>query len=576
MDRRADPLETRARELAIAAGLDPDGRVENPNEKMPSGDRGMPLWCKFRDAARASLHPSDDAQRTLAIVRAAAVEDRQHVHVRRSVEAAGFTIVTTQKVRTVDNEAQSFVTGIGVADGSAMILEKVNAVADWLALIPKIEAEYGDHLPKDSLYGSRTNDAASYEIGLLFPKHRPAPAIVGQAPEYNDSSLVTFGDPDERTLQQIWTCMGVGNVVGAVLCADAHVGYAQPVGGVAAYDGMISISGVGYDIGCGNAAVRTNIPFGAVKDRIEPLLKDISRHISFGLGRVGKHKSFDHPVFEDGDAWRDAGIERWRLLAEQQMLTCGTSNHYVDLMYEIPIDPAEPYDPDKQLVSVVVHFGSRGTGFNTTTMNLKAAGGKEGMFIAPTVLRTDSELGQRYIAGMQLCGRYAYANRQAVMDEIRKILGAREIEITHNNHNFAWLEEHNGRQLWVVRKGATPAFPGQRGVIGGSMGDDAVIIEGVDSEKSRASFYSTVHGAGRVMSRSEAKRTFTRHQMDAWLRERGVTLIGGGVDESPMSYRRLDDVLKQHEGTIKIVRRLRPFGVLMAGDDERKRDPYHE
>jgi tRNA-splicing ligase RtcB len=515
------------------------------------------------------------SERTLAVIRATAVAKNQVGHIRRHIETAGFKIIAQQKIKPTGGDAEAFVAAIDAAGGSALVLEKDNAAVIWQSLIPVIQRKDAEHLPENSLYGSSIETAAD-EIGHLFPKMRPVPKITEQAPQFANSPLVTFGEPDERTLQQIHTCMAIGNVVGGVLCGDAHVGYAQPVGGVVVYDGMISISGVGFDIACGNAAVLTNVPFGAVKNRVLPLLTDISRRISFGLGRVGKHKSFDHPLFDDKDAWRDAGIEHLRQLAEQQMLTCGTSNHYVDLMYEIPLDPAEPYDPDKQMVTIVVHYGSRGAGFKTTTMNLHDAGGKEGMFIAPTVLRTDSELGQRYIAGMQLCGRYAYANRQAVMDEIRKILGAREVEITHNNHNFAWLEEHGGRKLWVVRKGATPAFPGQRGVIGGSMGDDAVIIEGVDSEKSRASFYSTVHGAGRVMSRTEAKNTFTRHQMDAWLRERGITLMGGGVDESPMAYRRLDNVLKEHEGTIKIVRRLRPFGVLMAGDDERKRDPYHE
>jgi tRNA-splicing ligase RtcB len=366
--------------------------------------------------------------------------------------------------------------------------------------------------------------------------------------------------------------MAVGNVVGGVLCGDAHVGYAQPVGGVVAYDGMISISGVGFDIACGNMAVKTNIPFGAVKDRVGIVLRDISRRISFGLGRAHKAKSIEHPLFDEVDTWRDAGIEHLRQLAENQMLTCGSSNHYVDLLYEVQ----EQSDPDQASIWIGVHFGSRGAGFKTTMMNLKDAGGKEGQFIAPTILRTDSDLGRRYIAGMQLAGRYAYANREAVIHEIRRILGAREVAVVHNHHNFAWEEEHGGRKLWVVRKGATPAFPGQMGFIGGSMGDDAAIIEGVDSEQSRAAFYSTVHGAGRVMSRTEAKKTFTRHQMDAWLRDRGVTLIGGDVDESPMSYRRLDDVLASHEGTIKILHRLRPFGVLMASDEDRRRDPYHE
>jgi tRNA-splicing ligase RtcB (3'-phosphate/5'-hydroxy nucleic acid ligase) len=510
--------------------------------------------------------------RTLAVIREPAVAARQVGHIRRHLETAGFKIIAQSKVRPEGAEAEAFVASINATGGSALLLERDYATTIWRTLIHVIQNKDAEHLPADSLYGPEPENAAT-EIGHLFPKYRPTPAIVGQEPKFANSPLVTFGDPDERTLQQIHTCMAVGNVAGGVLCADAHVGYAQPVGGVVAYDNMISISGVGFDEACGNAAVKTNIPFGAVKHRIMPLLKDISRKVTFGLGRTS-NKAFDHPLLDDVGAWQDADVEHLRSLAQSQFLTCGTSNHYVDLFYEVPDSPES--DVDKQSVWIGVHFGSRGLGFKTTTKYLKAAGGKEGMFIAPTVLRADSELGQRYIAAMQLCGRYAYANRQAVLDEIRRIMGAREVEITHNNHNFAWLEEHGDRKLWVVRKGATPAFPGQRGFIGGSMGDDAVIIEGVDSEKSRAAFYSTIHGAGRIMSRTEAKRTFTRNQMEAWLHDRGVTLLGAGVDESPMSYRRLDDVLKHHEGTIRIIHRLRPFAVMMADDSERRRDPYHE
>jgi tRNA-splicing ligase RtcB len=127
---------------------------------------------------------------------------------------------------------------------------------------------------------------------------------------------------------------------------------------------------------------------------------------------------------------------------------------------------------------------------------------------------------------------------------------------------------HDGRDLSVVRKGATPAFPGQRGFVGGSMGDDAVIIQGVDGPEARASLYSTVHGAGRLFGRKEAKRRFTRAQMDAWLQERGVMLLGADQDESPMAYRRLPDVLACHAGSVKVLHRLRPFAVAMAGDGE--------
>jgi tRNA-splicing ligase RtcB len=143
-----------------------------------------------------------------------------------------------------------------------------------------------------------------------------------------------------------------------------------------------------------------------------------------------------------------------------------------------------------------------------------------------------------------------------------------------NHHNYAWRETHGGRALWVVRKGATPAFPSQGGFVGGSMGDDAVIIECVDSTQARKSLYSTIHGAGRLFGRREAKRRFTREQMDAWLMARGVILIGADLDESPMAYRRLPEVLAQHAGTVKVLHTLRPFAVVMAGKGEF--DPFRD
>jgi tRNA-splicing ligase RtcB len=144
-------------------------------------------------------------------------------------------------------------------------------------------------------------------------------------------------------------------------------------------------------------------------------------------------------------------------------------------------------------------------------------------------------LGRKYIAGMTLAGAYAYAGREWVIERVRGIIGGSITDTVHNHHNYAWREMHGGRALWVVRKGATPAFPGQRGSVGGSMGDDAVILSGVESAKSAESLYSTVHGAGRVMSRTEARGKRNRktgeilspgrishEEMQAWLRDRGV------------------------------------------------------
>jgi len=154
------------------------------------------------------------------------------------------------------------------------------------------------------------------------------------------------------------------------------------------------------------------------------------------------------------------------------------------------------------------------------------------------------------------------------------ILGAGELDRVHNHHNFAWHEEVAGAPAWVVRKGCTPAFPGQRGFVGGSMGDDAVILEGVAGAEATALLSSTVHGAGRVFGRQEARRRFARAQMEAWLAERGVTLRGGDLDESPMAYRRLPDVLEKHSASIRILHRLRPFAVAMATTDTV--DPFRD
>jgi tRNA-splicing ligase RtcB len=446
--RRPSAYETRARELAIAAGLDPDSRVARPGEAP--GGRGMPAWCGFRGAARA-----------------------EHL----AAEAA-------------------------------------------LVVLPE------------------------------------------QAAEYRDAPLQVFGQHDTATIAQMRNCMGVGRVVAGVVCADGHLGYAQPVGGVIAYEGQISISGVGFDIGCGNMAVRLDTPFAAVAHRVGTILDDVRRAISFGIGRVNAERA-EHALFDDDDAWREADMVAYRQKAAGQLGTVGSGNHYVDLLRDAA-----------GFVWIGVHFGSRGLGHTSATRYLKAAGGQDGMNVAPAVVDEDSEIGRRYIAAMQLAGRYAYAGREWVVERVRRIVGGAVTDMVHNHHNYAWRETHAGRDLWVVRKGATPAWPGQRGFVGGSMGDDAVVVEGVDGPQAQAALYSTVHGAGRLFGRQQAKRTFTRAQMDAWLTERGVTLAGGDLDESPMAYRRLPQVLASHAGTVRVLHTLRPFAVAMAGDGEF--DPFKD
>ena len=209
------------------------------------------------------------------------------------------------------------------------------------------------------------------------------------------------------------------------------------------------------------------------------------------------------------------------------------------------------------------------------------------MDVDPLVLSVHTPLGWEYIECMNLALRYAYAGRDWVCSEVARILGVNILEEVHNNHNYCSKEIHDGRELWVVRKGATPAFPGQRGFVGGSMGDISVIIEGVEAEECKHSLYSTVHGAGRVMSRTAAKGKVnrktgevikpglvSRKMMMDWIGEIGVELRGAGTDESPQAYKRLPQVLEHHRNSIRILHTLVPLGVAMA--DPEINDPWRD
>lgn len=393
-----------------------------------------------------------------------------------------------------------------------------------------------------------------------------------------DMSFKIFGQHDGKTIKQMETCMEVGSAAAGVLCADGHLGYAHPIGGVVGYTDHISISGVGFDIACGNMAVRLDTPYADIAPQISTILQDISRVVSFGMGRKNEER-VEHALFERDDLWREADVSDLKSMAQSQLGTVGSGNHYVDI-----------FEDENGQTWIGVHFGSRGLGHKITTKYLALAGAKDGMEVPPALLPADSDLGRGYLAGIELGGTYAYAGREWVVERVRQIIGGEATFSVHNHHNFAWREKHGDLDMWVVRKGATPAFPGQFGFVGGSMGDDAVILRGIDTPLSKQSLYSTVHGAGRVMSRAEAKGRMVRDpitgkkirrqgavrhdEWQKWIREKGVTVLGSDLDEAPQAYRRLPDVLAAHAGTISVEHTLKPRGVIMAGAAEF--DPYKD
>src|SRR5437867_4646865 len=323
---------------------------------------------------------------------------------------------------------------------------------------------------------------------------------------------VIFVTHDRKTLEQLRDVACRAERV--ALMADGHLGYVMPVGGVPAYRDQVSVVGVGFDIACGNAAIRTNRRLHEYTRRdLELVADEIQRTISFGVGRTNRADDApaDHPWFEE-PAW-DAVPGRGerdslRAKARNQLGTVGGGNHYVDVFAD---DNAE--------IWVGVHFGSRGLGHTVASGFLSLSQGKqwgERVPEAEALLALAQPLGHDYWELMTLAGRYAYAGREWVARKVVEILGSEELELVHNHHNFAWKETHDGQEYVVVRKGATPAFPGQKGFVGGSMGDDAVIVEGArhDSELHRASRDSTVLGAGRVMSRTEARGKVNRKTGD--------------------------------------------------------------
>ncbi len=388
--------------------------------------------------------------------------------------------------------------------------------------------------------------------------------------------LVAFGEVDAASRQQIERCLDAsGEASRGVLCADHHKGYSMPIGGVVASINVVMPAGVGYDIACGNCAVQT--PLKAADVDVSRVMDQIWRTISFGMGRNNDERIAEHPVF-DSIARSQVKEQRKLLpLARGQLGTIGGGNHYVDL-FEDRADGS---------LWVGVHFGSRGLGHKTASGFLALAAGKkwgdrpnDSMDAPPSVIPIGTPMADDYLAAMNVAGEYAYAGRDWVVDRVLKILQTEARQRIHNHHNFAWWEKHDGRRALVVRKGATPAFPGQQGFIGATMADDAVIVEGVESPASKDALYSTVHGAGRVMSRTQAAGKFNRRTGQSitpgvvnwpkWqyeLKQRGIELRGGGADEAPQCYKDLKQVLAAHGDTIKILHTLRPIGVAMAGNE---------
>jgi tRNA-splicing ligase RtcB len=444
----------------------------------------------------------------------------------------------------------------------------------------------------------------------------------------SDKLKAVFGDPvDEGALRQINTVLEDERAVAGALMADHHLGYSMPIGGVVAYEGAISPSGVGFDIACGNKAVRLDVQRSELGD-LKPWMRQIQKNVAFGIGR--KNETPVDDILFESSTWSDLMVHTdtpsivtdLREKAIGQLGTVGSGNHYVDLL-----------EDEEGFLWIACHFGSRGLGHTLATWFLAVAqGGKLGDRMPereePAVLDTNDWTGGLYIRAMELAGQYAYAGRDAVITQVRSLLGNPNVTFeVHNHHNYAWLEDG----LWVVRKGATPLTL-EPAFIGGSMGDVSVIVQGAPDKSLEGghigvedigALESAPHGAGRVMSRTAAAGKLRKMwQCGNWncdfppertqggqsgypsnhcprcgqplrkgrmrdpstaavnwdevrgkLNERGVVVLGSGADEAPEVYKDLLTVIGLHSN-IEILHTLQPQGVVMAGSDTF--DPYKD
>lgn len=381
-------------------------------------------------------------------------------------------------------------------------------------------------------------------------------------------------DFDEQTVRQMRDACALPVSVRGALMPDAHVGYGLPIGGVLATDNAVIPFAVGVDIACRMKLSVLDLPPADLDRRRQPLAHAIETETRFGIGVEFKQRR-DHPVMDED--WDITPVtRRFRDKAWAQLGTSGSGNHFVEFGLLTVTAPGLGIAPGAY-VALLSHSGSRGTGAQVCEHYSRLAQRKRPGYSRLAWLLLDEDEGREYWAAMELMGRYASANHACIHKHVARHLGAHVLWGVENHHNFAWKEVHSpdplgtgdGRELIVHRKGATPAAQGVLGVIPGSMASPGFVVRGRGSADA---LDSAAHGAGRVMSRKQAARTYTWKSARPALEAAGVTLLSAGIDEAPMAYRNIDAVMAAQADLVEIMARFDPRIVKMAPAGEKAED----
>jgi tRNA-splicing ligase RtcB (3'-phosphate/5'-hydroxy nucleic acid ligase) len=379
------------------------------------------------------------------------------------------------------------------------------------------------------------------------------------------------------TTAQMENAMRLPVSVGGALMPDAHLGYGLPVGGVLATEGAVVPWAVGVDIACRMRLSVYDVSPDLIESRRDDLTEMLLRNTNFGAGSKFKEgRRPEHEVLED-PAWEATTFLRGlKDTGRAQLGTSGSGNHFVEWgIFEAlgEVEGEAAFGPGRRYLALLSHSGSRGVGFQIANRYSKMAKGRHPELdkgVADLAwLDLTSEEGEEYWLSMQLAGRFASANHAVIHDKVSRAFGEEVLTKVENHHNFAWVEEVGGREAIVHRKGATPAGLGVMGVIPGSMGDPGYVVRGRGDERS---INSAAHGAGRRMSRTQAFKTLSEERWREHLAERGITLIGGSLDEAPAAYKDVETVVSMQGDLVDLVGRFTPKIVRMdAGGGPRRK-----
>jgi tRNA-splicing ligase RtcB len=463
-------------------------------------------------------------------------------------------------------------------------------------------------------------DETTWEIPATARADMRVPARV-----FADDEILSeiVGDLSLQQLQNVATLPGI--VGAAIAMPDIHQGYGFPVGGVAATelpDGVVSPGGVGYDINCGVRLL--SLPLGVTElgARREALIHEISRSVPAGAGKHGPLELRDtelREVLREGpralrgvrpddvertesqgrleSADPEAVSERAQLRGRGQLGTMGSGNHFVELQVVdevIDARTAQAYGLQQGQLTVLIHSGSRGLGHQVCTDYVRLMDAQLARYRIHLPDRqlacapASSPEGRRYLAAMAAAANFAWANRQAIADGVRRAIGSvlggdvaeRTQQVYDVAHNVAKVEVHGGARVCVHRKGATRAFPagsedipaayrevGQPVFIPGSMGTASYVLAGEPGSLER-SYGTTCHGAGRRLSRTAARKRIHGSELRRELEARGIVVRcpspKGLAEEAPFAYKDVDRVVRvvERAGLARRVARLVPLGVV--------------